>query len=179
MTAATVRPLLSVEQWRALGEDTSSHAELQEGVLIVSPRPRPEHQDAVLALGSQLRLQVPRGMRVSPEIDIVIDSRFPATVRVPDLVVRRVSDERPVPASQVVLAVEVLSPGTRRVDLVMKRSEYADAGIPHYWIVDLDGAQVRLEVLTLVDGAYRSVTATGEYAATVPFDVRLDLTALV
>ncbi len=41
-------------------------------------------------------------------------------------------------ASDVVVAVEILSPGSRRMDHVLKRAEYADAGIPHYWIIDLD-----------------------------------------
>jgi Uma2 family endonuclease len=30
----------------------------------------------------------------------------------------------------------VLSPGTRGKDLLLKRHEYAAAGIPAYWIVD-------------------------------------------
>ncbi|MGH3611494.1 MAG: Uma2 family endonuclease [Pseudonocardia sp.] len=34
--------------------------------------------------------------------------------------------------------MEVLSPGSHRTDHVAKRADYADAGIPHYWIVDLD-----------------------------------------
>ena len=35
-----------------------------------------------------------------------------------------------------VLAVEVLSPSTRRTDLVRKRAAYERAGLPHYWLVD-------------------------------------------
>jgi hypothetical protein len=33
---------------------------------------------------------------------------------------------------------EFVSPGSKRTDHVAKRADYADAGIPHYWIVDLD-----------------------------------------
>lgn len=61
-------------------------------------------------------------------------------------------------AADALLAVEVLSPGTRRVDLVMIRSEYADAGIPHYWIVDLGVST--LEALAFSGDGYESVTAT-------------------
>ncbi|MCA4995831.1 Uma2 family endonuclease [Tsukamurella tyrosinosolvens] len=66
--------------------------------------------------------------------------------------------QEPHSAADVLLAVEVLSPGTRRVDLVMMRSEYADAGIPHYWIVDLDAST--LEALAFSGDGYESVTAT-------------------
>ena len=38
-----------------------------------------------------------------------------------------------------------MSPGSHRTDHVIKRGEYADAGIPHYWIVDLDNP------VTLID----------------------------
>ena len=40
-------------------------------------------------------------------------------------------------ASEVVLAVEIVSPGSERTDHTVKPLEYADAGIPHYWVVDL------------------------------------------
>ncbi|MGH3752566.1 MAG: Uma2 family endonuclease [Pseudonocardiaceae bacterium] len=41
-------------------------------------------------------------------------------------------------AAEVLVVIEIVSPGSRRTDHVAKRSEYADAGLPHYWIVDLD-----------------------------------------
>ena len=82
-------------------------------------------------------------------------------------------------AQDVRLAVEVLSAGTRRVDRVMKFAEYAEAGIQHYWIVDLD-PPTSLRAFTLVDGAYE---ADGEFSGVQVLQVaghpvRLDLTAL-
>ena len=48
--------------------------------------------------------------------------------------------------------MEVVSQDDRRRDLEIKQREYAQAGIPEYWIVDpLDG---RIIVLTLVDEKY-------------------------
>ncbi len=82
--------------------------------------------------------------------------------------------QEPHSAADVLLAVEVLSPGTRRVDLVMMRSEYADAGIPHYWIVDLDASM--LEALAFSDDGYESVTVTR--TASEPFAVTVDPTRL-
>jgi Uma2 family endonuclease len=34
------------------------------------------------------------------------------------------------------LAAEVLSPGTRSIDLGAKRLAYAAGGVPHYWVID-------------------------------------------
>jgi Uma2 family endonuclease len=48
---------------------------------------------------------------------------------------------RPRPAD-VVLAVEVVSPDTRRVDRFAKPGEYAAAGIPFYWRIEQDPVHV-------------------------------------
>ncbi|MET9329049.1 Uma2 family endonuclease [Tsukamurella sp. NPDC003166] len=169
---------MSLDDWRALGEDTSGRSELQEGVLIVSPSPVPRHQKAGFRLGLALHPQVPDGVEIVPDVDVIVASGFPPTVRRPDLVIVTASTETDIVAADVVLVVEILSPGTRRQDLVTKRSEYADAGIPHYWIVDLDGGP-SIEALTLRDGQYEGATSTGEFTTTVPFGLRVDLTALI
>lgn len=107
----------------------------------------------------------------------------PLTVRIPDIVVAdsAVVDANParLTGQDVRLAVEVLSAGTRRVDRVMKFAEYVEAGIQHYWIVDLD-PPTSLRAFTLVDGVYE---ADGEFAGVQVLQVaghpvRLDLTAL-
>ena len=72
-----------------------------------------------------------------------------------------------------------MSPGSRRTDHVAKRADYADAGIPHYWIVDLDEPVSLIAChlageLGYVDGG----AATGVFTTTEPFPVRLDLDAL-
>ena len=50
------------------------------------------------------------------------------------------------------LVVEVVSPDDPARDLVEKRADYAEAGIPEYWIVDPRDATIR--VLTLKDASY-------------------------
>ena len=50
------------------------------------------------------------------------------------------------------LVMEVVSPDDPNRDLVEKRADYAEAGIPEYWIVDPRFESVT--VLTLIDGAY-------------------------
>ncbi len=42
------------------------------------------------------------------------------------------------------LAVEVLSPSTRRQDEVEKRALYERFGVPEYWLIDIDRGEVRI-----------------------------------
>jgi Uma2 family endonuclease len=50
--------------------------------------------------------------------------------------------------SDLLLVVEIVSPGSAAIDQVVKLREYAEAGIPRYWMVDRDAAQtVTLHVL--------------------------------
>jgi Uma2 family endonuclease len=57
------------------------------------------------------------------------------------------------------LAVEIISPGTPRIDRVTKLQLYARFGVPHYWIVDPDAGA--LEACQLADAAYRLVARVG------------------
>ena len=50
------------------------------------------------------------------------------------------------------LVVEVLSPGTARIDRLLKFSRYAEGGVDQYWIVEPRVPSV--QVFGLVDGAY-------------------------
>ena len=86
-------------------------------------------------------------------------------------------------AFEVVLAVEVVSAGSERTDRTIKHSEYADAGIPHYWVVDLgeSGDRITLTAHHLAGefGYADAGPVDGVFAATEPFPVRIDLDALV
>ena len=62
-----------------------------------------------------------------------------------------------------VLAIEVLSPASRRKDAVLKRSKYQDSGSSHYWIID--PAEPSILALELVESTYRTV---GEAAGDTP-----------
>ena len=74
-----------------------------------------------------------------------------------------VSSERPPPAmppERPVAVVEIVSPGSRGTDHVMKVHEYAKAGIANYWIVDPDApADERFLAYRLEAGTYRRVAA--------------------
>jgi Uma2 family endonuclease len=180
MTSVGLPRLLSVEDWDALPEDHSAHIELQQGVLIVTLRPLRPHARAAFRVAKQLDDQLPGNLEAIIEFEVCVDSAYPPTVRVPDVVVtRREGSERRLDGPDVLLAIEVVSPGSRRMDTVTKRSEYAEAGIEHYWIVEL-GPPVTLTALHLAGefGYQESPAVTGTFTTSAPVALRLDLDAL-
>lgn len=75
----------------------------------------------------------------------------PLAIRCPDLVVssEALLQRNParVRAADVLLVVEIASEGTARMDCVMKLSEYDEAGIGCYWIVEPEPLRLRSFVL--------------------------------
>lgn len=158
------RGLLNLEQWDALEVAHARRWELSEGTLIMSPRPQLGHQHISRRLTRLLEDHLPGGLLVLPEIEVTTSASFPPSVRDPDIVViRDRAFERSatrVPAADVVLVVEIVSPGSRRMDKVMKLHEYAKAGIEHYWIVDLEAPSgERFLAYRLGGDVYRPVAA--------------------
>ena len=174
--------LLTLEEWDALPEDNSRHLELAEGVLVVAPRPAPQHQTAASHLVSDLNRQLPSTLYATSDVEVLIESSFPATVRAPDVLVISESLFRRNPprinASEVLLAVEIISPGTRRTDRFFKAIEYASAGIPHYWVVDLT-EPASLTTCTLAGSEYEvTEKATGPVTLTEPATIAVDVSRL-
>jgi Uma2 family endonuclease len=158
------RDLVTLQEWDALDLDEARRWELVEGGIVMTPRPRPLHQVVSRNLAQLIRATLPASLVVLQEVEITVEARFPPTVRDPDLIVviRSVVDRNPVrvDASDVVLVIEIVSPGSRRTDRVMKAYEYAKAGIERYWIVDLDAdPDERFVAHMLREGAYHRVGA--------------------
>ncbi|WP_181773104.1 Uma2 family endonuclease [Amycolatopsis pittospori] len=150
--------LLTLDDWAGLPETPEHRVEVVEGALLVSPRPLYFHQRAVNRLTYWLDEQTSPDLSAMGEAEMVV-TLAPLTVRVPDVLVTSalVADENPARASaeDARLVIEVLSEGTVRTDRVTKFSEYAEVGIEHYWIVDLD-APVSMITYRLVDGEYEN-----------------------
>ncbi|MGH8963270.1 MAG: Uma2 family endonuclease [Jatrophihabitantaceae bacterium] len=75
---------------------------------------------------------------------------------------------------------EVLSPSTRRKDVVLKWSKYEDAGVASYWILDPDGPTVT--AADLRPGGYvevGSVTGEDTLRLELPFPVTVTPSTLV
>jgi Uma2 family endonuclease len=187
MTFMSVRPwpdrLLTLEEWDALPEDSSRHYELAEGVVVAVPRPAPQHQRAAGNLMVDLNRQLPPTLSATQDVEVVVESSFPATVRAPDVLVVSESlflrNPPRIDASDVLLAVEIVSPGTRRTDRVLKAVEYAAAGIPHYWVIDLT-EPASLTTCTLAGTEYEvTEKATGPVTLTEPATISVDVSRLV
>lgn len=182
MATPMPRGLLTLADWEALPEDNSAHYELQEGVLVASPRPAEPHQRALFLLAMQIHPQLPPEWTHVEDFEVVVRARPLPIVRAPDLVVvPRGGGRARVAAADVLLAVEIISPGSRNVDTHLKAFEYADAGIPHYWLVDLDPPTPTITVFGLgaPGGGYvESQTASGELVVGEPFGLRIDVAAL-
>jgi len=159
--------------------DDGHRYELIDGTLIVSPGPELPHQDMVGNLHVLLRAACPPHLKVVlAPFDVVLADD---TVLQPDLLValREQFTRRELPGAPL-LAVEVLSPSTRRVDLLLKRDRLQEAGAPSYWLVDPDAPSVT--VLELREGRYEQVAyGVGDEVVEVlqPFPVTLVASALL
>lgn len=138
-------PVTTIEELLALPDDGLRH-ELLDGVHVVTPAPRLLHQRAVVELCVHLRSAL--GDRQDAELftspaDIVLG---PRTLVQPDVfVVRRTPGQRLERWADVgipLLAIEILSETTAARDRGAKRRIYQRAGVPEYWIVDLDARLV-------------------------------------
>ena len=173
--------LLTLEEWNRLEPHEEHRTECVEGALVLAPRPHYRHQIISTELVTQLKAQLPADLVAIPDVDILL-TEVPLTMRAPDLVVVPLSviQARPdqLTARDVRLVVEIVSPGSRRMDRVMKRDEYAEAGIAEYWL--LDGEPLTLTAYALDGSSYR---LTGEFAGLSELEacgepIRLDIGAL-
>ena len=152
--------------------DDGHRYELIDGALIVTPSPSRAHQHAAASL-VRLLINPPTGLDLlfAPfDIPLADD-----TVLQPDVVVvTSVDDVRNVGDPEMVLAVEVLSPSTRLIDLNLKKARLEQAGIASYWVVD--PLEPMLIAWELRDGTYVEVARIrGEetWSATLPFEVTI------
>ncbi len=115
--------------------------ELVDGDLLVTPSPSALHQAAVLELAVALRSYL-RGSGIGQVFTSPCDVELePGTLVQPDDFVVPPEEARRIrivwPARTLLLAIEVVSPGSARSDRGEKRDLYR-RHVPEYWIVDLD-----------------------------------------
>ena len=158
-------------------DDDRHRYEIVDGSLHVSPSPNRPHQIAASRLVRMLADAAPDDVEVVETVDV----ELPDSVFEPDVVVMPASvaygTEGPLKPGQVLLAVEVVSPASRRMDRMVKPSVLAEGGVPAYWRVELDGPRTPAVVVYVLDGsAYREVVTVraGESVVVdVPFPVQL------
>lgn len=114
-----------------------------EGVLSVMPPPDSEHATIASRLFAWLVMAGWPADQLLQVVGIRIPGPYGDGGRIPDVSVWRKPPPRGVwlAVADLLLVVEVMSPGSEALDAVTKRREYASAGIPQYWVVDRDSAQ--------------------------------------
>jgi Uma2 family endonuclease len=181
---------LTTDEYVALGEVEHGQIELQEGSLVVSPSPTAFHMLAIAGLLYQLKPQLPTHLVAIPDVDIdleLVPRTEPGSSRRPDLIVvdrtalQRIADEGGlIRASEVSVVVDVVSAGSRRMDNIAKRGEYADAAIGYYWIVDIEKPASLVECHPTEQFGYQDGGAvTGSFRTAAPFEATIDLDTLV
>lgn len=122
--------------------------EIIDGVVCVTPSPSRAHQHILAALLVLLR---PYAAALGITVYVApLDVRAsPVTQVEPDLLavprdVDRAITTRWSPMSVLMLAVEILSPSTARVDRGRKRELYMAEGVDQYWIVDIEAYTVEV-----------------------------------
>jgi Uma2 family endonuclease len=127
----------TVEMLDALPDDGKRY-EVIDGELFVTPSPAPIHQAVLLALATRLRAYVQATsigrVMISPS-DVRRPDRDENRVQPDVFVIRLRAGEyppHPFELSDVLLAVEVVSPSNRQYDYQTKRELYLGNGVPEY-----------------------------------------------
>ncbi|MGQ0573668.1 MAG: Uma2 family endonuclease [Pseudonocardia sp.] len=158
-----------------------TRVELVDGVLVVSPLSALPHHRLIRELAQLFTVTAPQDRwEAFPGGNVRL---WPHHIRLPDVVVARCGlDVLYLHVPQVLLLVEVTSPGNFRQDMIVKHGDYAEAGVPFYLRVDLHKG---VEALTasayeLVDGEYREYASApdGVLRLERPWPLVADLRAL-
>ncbi|MGH3376743.1 MAG: Uma2 family endonuclease [Actinoallomurus sp.] len=165
----------TVDEVLALPED-GMRRELVEGRLVESPVPAKPHQMAGKRLEKLLDDFAPLELEAAREINL----RFEADLLIPDVMVAATEvlagPGHFVEPADVVIVVEILSPGNSKFERAWKPRRYAEAGIPFYVEVDLvDGPRVTFHELRGSDYVKISyASAGGRLHVERPFEVSFD-----
>ncbi|WP_433600614.1 Uma2 family endonuclease [Nocardia sp. CA-135953] len=140
------RQPITWEQYLHLDEDIRRDLEIVDGFVVPRELRGREHQK----VGTRLSLAMERAavaeMRTgdgssyetNTEVDVLL-WEVPPMARKPDAVLHRCLPEyEQLAAEHCVIVAEVLSTWSVRRDRVHKMSDYADAGVPHYWLISFD-----------------------------------------
>jgi Uma2 family endonuclease len=162
--------------------DLPPHTELIDGSLVfVSPQ-RVVHSRMIDLLVSGLRRTIPDHLKVNREMTVVLDPRNGPE---PDISVIRAEaftsmEQSRFEVADVLLAVEVVSPESELRDRNVKPQKYAEAGIPHFWLVETCRTHhqptVRVYELDPVTKRYEPAgNHRNQLKITVPFDIDIDI----
>ncbi len=184
MTISTPKRL-TLEEYLAYDPEAETRYELVDGILVEMGAESPLNVDIAMFLIVLLAQWVPI-RQIHRGTELVVKGNQ-ASTRYPDLMILSpacaaalsgkarslITWDMPTPS----LVVEVVSPGDENYerDYLEKRREYAERGIPEYWLVDPQ-RQVVL-VLTLEGQFFQEACFAGQTAIASPTFPNLTITA--
>lgn len=137
---------ISWDEFLEIDPDVLRELEIVDGYLVPREQRSRTHQKVGTRLSLAWEQAVVAEMRRTPEscyetnteVDVLL-WEVPPTARKPDAVLHTcVPDFEQLTAADCLIVAEVLSTWSSRRDRVHKMSDYADAGIPHYWLLTFD-----------------------------------------
>ena len=140
--------------------DDDTRVELIDGLLLDMSPKSPAHENVIAALADRLFAGLDR-VRYQPRVGAPLsigDSEPEA-----DLIVIERGTAQPYHPATASLVIEVAVSSQRR-DLRVKPAIYARAGIPVYWVIDLDGGRAVAHSEPAEDG-YANVEVVTELSA--------------
>ncbi len=140
-TIPSGRYKLGWQDYAELPADGRRH-QILDGDLHMTPAPSPRHQKLSHRLEFLLTLaleQTGRGVVYDAPVDVILGEH---DIVQPDILFIAAEREHIVGEHAIEgppdLVIEILSPSTRRMDILAKSRRYAATGVAHYWIVDPD-----------------------------------------
>ena len=135
----------TISDYYAIPEDV--RAELIDGVIYDMSAPTIIHQKISLEISVRLHAFISQKkgacMVFSAPVDVQLDCDEKTMVQ-PDVLV--VCDREKIVPTHVYgapdLIMEILSPATRKIDMNIKHSKYAAAGVREYWLIDPDKKKI-------------------------------------
>jgi Uma2 family endonuclease len=184
------KPKMTLEEFIVYDDGTDTRYELQDGVLVEMPAESPVNLDIALFLITVFLEVVPR-LQIGIKNLIAVDSTQ-VTAREPDLTIhseaskRAINQEKqallPLHSPVPLLVVEIVSPGkpgepNYQRDYIDKRREYAQRGIPEYWLIEQHPSRDVVMILWLDGGQYQGKIFRGNDRVLSPTFQNLELTA--
>lgn len=164
---------LSFKEYLAYDDGTDNRYELVDGDLVMVPLPTADHSDVIDLLSDAFKAEISftkHSWIVKRDVGVYTGTN-PVTgkerSRTPDLCVMttvqwaELKADKTSPAvlrTPPLLAVEVVSPSSKKTHYEAKESEYKTLRVPEYWIVDLSNSKV--SVLLLNNGRYKTTEFT-------------------
>lgn len=171
---------ITAAEYESWSEEQCAGIEIVDGMVVVSPSASKRHNRLARILANALDASAGPDWNADTDFDVRLQD-VPLNNRRPDVVVYRADtiDVTPTRPEHVLLVAEIVSPGSETTDRIVKRDQYAHAGISFYWRVELIATGIPVVYTYLLDsasGQYRDGEVfTGVVKATVPFSVEIDL----